>query len=1451
MKKLLYLIFLISTVSYSQGDPITGSFGSPKTGTQIKGSLYTDSFLYLPRVNATKLPGYPGAIRYRVSDSSLQVYTGYQWLVSTGSGGGPEVDPSAVKNQIASPQTGNFWIGGIGKVDAFLGINATQAGIERFGVGGSSRFNGAVSIINGDLTISNIPQVGGRFEINDQAGRVFVIKVQSQGGMYIGTETQHFFSFGSGNSGKMTLFPQDAGPTFSGLTTQFAEQIFSGVVRPAALDATGKLGWHDFNYLTPDSLRSGKYGHRLALPLSALYDPLDNTKPDTLVIRSVDSVAQMDGYFPWTAYRDLYRAYNDNVVGGSYAAGTLTMTRRNGTTFNISGFSTGGSGSGLAVTNEANNRIITSISAGVGNAEANLTYDGSVLSVIGGRIEAGDFNNFNLFVGINSGANVAPGTTPIGHWNVGFGENALQDLTTGNDNLAFGASAGANITTAFHTVSIGTGANFFLTTGADNIAIGIDARANAVTAIRNIAIGNYAQYQNLGDENTSVGHSTLYGNGVGAYNTAMGYASMVGATNTTGNAAYGYYTLATQTTGGSGGNGYNSALGAYAGFTTNSSRGVFLGANAGYYSNEDDAFYVHNSLSGITTEALGKTNSMLYGNFGTSGANILRMNGKFGISISPTARLHLPAGTATANTAPLKFTSGTNLATPEDGAMEYDGTHIRFTIGSTRYQLDQQGGGGGATDHGLLTGLADDDHTQYALLAGRSGGTIQYGGIDAGDNYTVNATSNATKGTIKLIDRTSIGGYTDAFTSSRLYVSSSGTGVSNPLIVLGLGTDPYALFYLDAGGNGVLAPYSSNGFKINGSSGTGILVQANSNLIIGSGLITITDYSSGSVAPTTTGTEHMLVVDAAGVLSHRVVPSGGGGVTDHGALTGLADDDHTQYLLLAGRAGSQVANGGTGAGENLTLNSTSHATKGKIFFGGSSAYDGANFRLGINTVTPAALLNIVSTTNVGVTQTIANGIYLQNPFAATSGNQSISGAMVWEGQGYKTVSTAGSRAVAWRADVLPIQGTTNPQSQWQLSSSVNGSAFSNVVTVTDQGIMTMIGSLLVTSHFAVNSQVAAGTTNIAQSYRTTNGGSSIVPQIWAGSSAVTAGTLAAALDNTNMLSLLVANGTRPIAIAGLTVGGLTNTAGSEAGDLVVNTKPGGTAMREVARFTAAGGFNLPLSGAVVNFNAGDVLLTHSLNNLAISGGTLSVPDDAYASGWNGNVDVPTKNAIYDKIETLVSGSGTSGQIAIFNAANSIAASNIYYDAVDGEFGFNHGSPSAVVHAETTGSGSLFKGTRTGTTYFEVKGSTSNGEIYSKDLDDGTGVNKMVVANNGLLGIVAFDYGTYTPTGSGDINITTYTVRSATYLRIGNSVTVSGSIDITPAASSLTTTLYLTLPIASNFANEYNASGTSGRAAVNEAGILYADPTGDKIRLDFTSTTTAAGSVKYTYTYTVI
>jgi len=51
---------------------------------------------------------------------------------------------------------------------------------------------------------------------------------------------------------------------------------------------------------------------------------------------------------------------------------------------------------------------------------------------------------------------------------------------------------------------------------------------------------------------------------------------------------------------------------------------------------------------------------------------------------------------------------------------------------------------------------------------------------------------------------------------------------------------------------------------------------------------------------------------------------------DHDLTTGLTDDDHTIYALLVGRAGGQTIIGGTGSGDDLTLQSTSHATKGQI-----------------------------------------------------------------------------------------------------------------------------------------------------------------------------------------------------------------------------------------------------------------------------------------------------------------------------------------------------------------------------------------------------------------------------------------------------------------------------------------------------------------------------------------
>lgn len=54
------------------------------------------------------------------------------------------------------------------------------------------------------------------------------------------------------------------------------------------------------------------------------------------------------------------------------------------------------------------------------------------------------------------------------------------------------------------------------------------------------------------------------------------------------------------------------------------------------------------------------------------------------------------------------------------------------------------------------------------------------------------------------------------------------------------------------------------------------------------------------------------------------------GTKDHDLLDGLTDDDHSIYALLAGRSGGQTFVGDAAASGHLTLQSTAHATRGYV-----------------------------------------------------------------------------------------------------------------------------------------------------------------------------------------------------------------------------------------------------------------------------------------------------------------------------------------------------------------------------------------------------------------------------------------------------------------------------------------------------------------------------------------
>lgn len=62
-----------------------------------------------------------------------------------------------------------------------------------------------------------------------------------------------------------------------------------------------------------------------------------------------------------------------------------------------------------------------------------------------------------------------------------------------------------------------------------------------------------------------------------------------------------------------------------------------------------------------------------------------------------------------------------------------------------------------------------------------------------------------------------------------------------------------------------------------------------------------------------------------------------------------------------------------------------------------------------------------------------------------------------------------------------------------------------------------------------------------------------------------------------------------------------------------------------------------VSGTKKSLETTDAAMSMDHAGPAAFGGDVTVPDEAYGSGWNGSLEVPTKNALYDKIETLGGG----------------------------------------------------------------------------------------------------------------------------------------------------------------------------------------------------------------------
>lgn len=87
--------------------------------------------------------------------------------------------------------------------------------------------------------------------------------------------------------------------------------------------------------------------------------------------------------------------------------------------------------------------------------------------------------------------------------------------------------------------------------------------------------------------------------------------------------------------------------------------------------------------------------------------------------------------------------------------------------------------------------------------------------------------------------------------------------------------------------------------------------------------------------------------------------------------------------------------------------------------------------------------------------------------------------------------------------------------------------------------------------------------------------------------------------------------------------------------------PGASTDQSIVRWDGTGGFQVKSSG---------VILDDSDNITGVA--TLEVDDDAYGAGWNGSLKVPTKNAVYDEVQTKLTGSPIDSGDALIPTLNS-------------------------------------------------------------------------------------------------------------------------------------------------------------------------------------------------------